>query len=404
MDPSVERRGPGRRADDRQRQVDEERLRAAFLHAPSGIALLDERQEIVGVNPALCRLVGRDPAALLHVPVTALIHPNDVPAVKRLLDAVMGTEHAPEGAEVRCARSDGTARWVELTLARIADEAAGNWVVAQLLDVHDRRAALERVRASEARSSALARELRERNAQLHESNERLRRFASLASHDLSAPLASISKVLALIERRSGAALQLQDRELLAVGRERAAGMRVLVHDMLEYARGAGTLAPELVDLGVITAEALESLGEDELARDPLVQIEPLPTVCADPGQLLRVMRNLLGNAVKYAGADVRPRLRVDARRRPNAWEIRVADNGPGVAEADRKRIFGMLERAHPRSVPGSGLGLAICAEIVGRHGGEIWVEPVEGGGSRFAFTLPDGPVPGDALRLGSASA
>ena len=124
-------------------------------------------------------------------------------------------------------------------------------------------------------------------------------------------------------------------------------------------------------------------------RDPQIHIGAMATVRADREQLLRVLHNLLHNALKFADAGARPVIHVDARRTDAGWEVAVSDNGPGVAAADRIRIFDMLERAQPRETSGCGLGLAICAEVVTRHGGEIWVEPGPAGGSRFVFTLPD---------------
>ena len=74
----------------------------------------------------------------------------------------------------------------------------------------------------------------------------------------------------------------------------------------------------------------------------------------------------------------------------NGWTLTVADNGIGVEEAARERIFAMFERLHPRErYKGTGIGLSICKRIVERRGGTIWVEPNAGGGSRFRFRLPD---------------
>jgi signal transduction histidine kinase len=269
------------------------------------------------------------------------------------------------------------------------DDRQDTWIVAHVQDVHARHQADQRVRRSEERNATLAEQLHRRNIELRENNLRLRRFASLASHDLSAPLASMSGVLALIDRRVGGELKADDRELLAAGRARIEQMRGLIGDMLAYARGWTTLRVGDVELGELAREALDGLSEEVLARDPQIHIDALPLVRGDREQLLRVLHNLLHNALKFVETGTRPVLHLDARRRGEAWEIGVADNGPGVPPGDRARIFDMLERAHSRETSGCGLGLAICSEVVTRHGGAIWVQPAPGGGSRFAFTLPD---------------
>ena len=393
FDP-FDRRGRGRRESDRRLRLDADRLRTAFVSAPNGIALLDRGGAIVGVNPSLCSLFGCAPEDLLGVELPVLVHPADADGVRHLLCSSVRRPRSGPRLEVRCVLADSSLRWAELSVAHVQDDEAEDWAVAQIQDVDNRHEAEQRLRHSEERNAALAAELARRNTELHDTNVRLRSFASLASHDLSGPLASISGVLALVERHGGDRLDPRDRELLAAGRERAESMRGLVQDMLSYARDPTTLKLADVDLRALVDEALRTLGEGATGRDPLVTIGALPTVRCDRQQLLRVMRNILGNAVKYVEPGARPALRVEALRRTDSWEIAVTDNGPGVADSDRERIFNMLERAHGRSVPGSGLGLGICAEVVARHGGEIWVESAQGGGSRFAFTLPDDPPAG----------
>jgi two-component system, chemotaxis family, sensor kinase Cph1 len=382
---------PGRRAVDRKHRLDVSRLRTSFIAAPTGIALLDGSGVAIDVNPALCALFGCLPAALLDTALPDLVHPDDVASVRALMLASEERPRPVAQLEIRCVRADGQLRWAELSTSHVigGEDRGKTWIVAHLQDVHARHQADERVQRSEERNAALARELHRRNSELRENNLRLRRFASLASHDLSAPLASVSGVLALIDRRVGGLLESDDRELLAASRVRVEQMRGLIGDMLAYARGWTTLRVDDVDLAEVARAALGGLTEDVQARDPQIHIGALPTVRADREQLLRVLHNLLHNALKFADAGTRPVIHVDARRGDAGWEIAVRDNGPGVAAADRIRIFEMLERAQPRERSGCGLGLAICAEVVTRHGGEIWVEPAPAGGSRFAFTLPD---------------
>jgi signal transduction histidine kinase len=81
---------------------------------------------------------------------------------------------------------------------------------------------------------------------------------------------------------------------------------------------------------------------------------------------------------------------VEAVRGEGEWVIAVRDNGPGVSDRNRKRIFEIFARAHAEDdVPGTGLGLAVCQTIIEHHGGRIWVEPSPGGGATFRFTLPE---------------
>jgi len=382
---------PERRAVDRRHRLDVSRLRTSFIAAPTGIALLDGDGVAIDVNPALCALFGCLPAALLDTTLADLVHPDDVASVRALMAACEERPRPVSQLEVRCVRADGQLRWAKLSTSHVigGEDRGKTWIVAHLQDVHARHQADERERRTEARNAVLAQELHRRNIELRENNLRLRRFASLASHDLSAPLASVSGVLALIDRRVGGLLESEDRELLAASLGRVEQMRGLISDMLAYARGWTTLRIGDVDLADVARAALGGLADEVRTRDPQIHIGAMATVRADREQLLRVLHNLLHNALKFADAGARPVIHVDARRTDAGWEVAVSDNGPGVAAADRIRIFDMLERAQPRETSGCGLGLAICAEVVTRHGGEIWVEPGPAGGSRFVFTLPD---------------
>src|SRR5262249_18802409 len=122
-----------------------------------------------------------------------------------------------------------------------------------------------------------------------------------------------------------------------------------------------------------------------------VTASPLPTVTAVETQLLRVLQNLVHNAIKFRG-DRPIRVHVSAERQDDTWLFRVQDNGIGIEPDDLKKLFkkiGQEGRLHARSkYPGTGLGLGICKKIVESHGGRIGVESELDQGSTFYFTLP----------------
>jgi light-regulated signal transduction histidine kinase (bacteriophytochrome) len=115
---------------------------------------------------------------------------------------------------------------------------------------------------------------------------------------------------------------------------------------------------------------------------------PLPTVLANPTQLLQLFQNLLSNAIKFRTV-VPPTVHISAERQEDAWRFAVRDNGMGIEPQYVERIFAIFQRLHTRSrYPGTGIGLALCKKIVERHGGRIWVESALGQGATFFFTLP----------------
>jgi light-regulated signal transduction histidine kinase (bacteriophytochrome) len=121
-----------------------------------------------------------------------------------------------------------------------------------------------------------------------------------------------------------------------------------------------------------------------------VSSSPLPVVLADRGEMVQVLQNLLGNAIKYAGRGAR--IHAEAVRRGGEWEVSVSDDGPGIDPRYHERIFVLLQRLHRNDeVEGTGIGLAICKKIVEGHGGRIWVDSAPGEGARFTFALPAAP-------------
>jgi len=167
-------------------------------------------------------------------------------------------------------------------------------------------------------------------------------------------------------------------------------MQQLIDDLLLYSRvGRMPLGTDTIDLDEVLAEVVATLDEPIRERGAQVTNDPLPVVRGERVQLTQVLMNLVSNALKFTSPEVTPEVHVSARREGAAWRLSVRDNGIGV-DPDADVIFKMFGRLHPADAyPGTGIGLALVKRIIERHGGKIWVEPADGGGSVFMFTLPD---------------
>jgi signal transduction histidine kinase len=210
----------------------------------------------------------------------------------------------------------------------------------------------------------------------------LRSYADVVAHDLNEPIAGIELLVRLLERRAEEPPSAAVLRQLRASTERA---RDLIDGILVYAR-AGELSVERVALGRIAAEVAEDLGPSLEAAGATLDIGELPEVDGDPRQLRRVLQNLVGNALKFRG-EAPPRVELSALRDSHEWVVTVRDNGLGVDPDQTSRIFEMFSRA-TNEVDGVGIGLAVCRRIIEAHGGHIWVEAAEGGGSAFRFTMP----------------
>jgi light-regulated signal transduction histidine kinase (bacteriophytochrome) len=244
---------------------------------------------------------------------------------------------------------------------------------------------------TERRAVALAERMtesvRESQTDLARSNAELERFAYVASHDLREPLRTITGFLGLLSRRHGARLDDEGREFVELAVAGAKRMDSLIAELLEYSRtGRAKAASEPTDLQIAWNVAVRNLSAAIAESDAEVSCSPLPVVLADRGEMVQVLQNLLGNAIKYGGHGAR--IHAEAIRRGDEWEVSVTDDGPGIDPRYHERIFVLLQRLHRHDeIEGTGIGLAICKKIVEGHGGRIWVESAPGEGARFTFAL-----------------
>lgn len=229
-------------------------------------------------------------------------------------------------------------------------------------------------------------------------------FVSMLVHDMRSPLTSIkgfTDVLAegilgsVTEDQKGAFRNIQS------GSDR---LLMLIEDILDLSKlEAGKMKIDVIPLQILplAERAITDLSALFKEKDMVVCIdvpEELPYVSADGKQLARVLTNLLTNAAKFTSQGGRITLHAaepsacPTEALDSCLQVSVTDNGPGIPADQQGKLFGRYQQLASATMfrKGTGLGLAICKEIIGLHGGEIWVESplTDEGGSRFAFTLP----------------
>lgn len=235
--------------------------------------------------------------------------------------------------------------------------------------------------------------LRESVDRLAASNTDLERFAYVASHDLQEPLRAVVSFSQLLEKRFGEQIGTEGQEYIKYIVQGGKRMSQLVQGLLEFSRidAKGQRFTDL-PLGQALDAALENLSDAIRREDASIEAPPppLPVVRGDPVQLMMLLQNLIGNAIKFHRRGEQPKVRLDCRPGADGMvELRVIDNGIGIEPEHAQQVFQIFRRLHHReSYSGHGIGLAVCRRIVERHGGAIWYERDAGGGSCFVCTLP----------------
>ncbi|MGZ4429893.1 MAG: sensor histidine kinase [Nocardioidaceae bacterium] len=213
------------------------------------------------------------------------------------------------------------------------------------------------------------------------------------SHDLRTPLAGIKAASSAL-RSPDLTLDDADRaELVETVDVSADRLVALVDNLLDMSRlqsGAVSAARTPTDVPAVVQDALHWLDATDSARVSVRWAPGLPSAVADPGFLRHVFANLVDNALRHGGSTVEVRGAPDGQE----VEVRVADHGPGVPEADRERIFAPFQRLGDAPAgQGVGLGLAVARGLTEAMGGRLHAEETPGGGLTVVVRLPAAPVP-----------
>ena len=166
-------------------------------------------------------------------------------------------------------------------------------------------------------------------------------------------------------------------------------MQDMIRDLLSYVTVENRIKQlRLIDCEAIFLEVLSNLEVAIAESDAVIIHDSLPTVMSDASQMLRLLQNLVSNAIKFRMQEKPLLISVQAVEQEKEWLFSVKDNGIGIAPNYSERIFQMCQRLHTQNeYSGTGIGLAVCKKIVDNHGTSIWVESQPGEGATFYFTI-----------------
>lgn len=233
-------------------------------------------------------------------------------------------------------------------------------------------------------------ELRRLTRELGESNEQLESFAAQVAHDLRNPLTALAGYIELASEVPEVAGLPAASRALARAESVADRMTGMIGRLLDYARvGGAPVRRTSVDVRPLVTSAVEDLRTAGMADGADITVDTAVAVDGDPTLLGVLVQNLVGNAVKFAGA-AGGTARVEVTVRPTIGGVQIAvdDNGPGVPLAERELVFEPLERGSNTTAPGFGIGLATCRRIAESHGGRMGIDDSPLGGARVWVVLP----------------
>jgi len=231
-------------------------------------------------------------------------------------------------------------------------------------------------------------QIKKRAEELAASNAELERFAYVASHDLQEPLRMISSFMQLLQRKYTNELDETANQYIRYAVDGADRMKKLILDLLEYSR-IGTNRDQFtdIDMGEVAGQVLQTFDERILKTGALIKVQTMPVIKANRTQMIQLLQNLVGNALKYNNSPV-PEVEIGCDEKNDIWQFFVKDNGIGIEQKYFDKVFAIFQRLHNKSqFSGTGIGLAICKKIAEKHGGNIWIESGVGKGSSFFFTI-----------------
>lgn len=365
-----------RESEERYRMIFENSLDAFFLTIPDGT--------ILSVNPAGCRMFGRDETEIKSLGRNGILDSSD----PRTREGLMERESTGSfKGELTGIKSDGTRFPVEVSSMTFRDHDGKTRTSVTIHDITERKRAEKRIAEF---SADLEKMVSDRTAALEKANRELESFSYTVSHDLRAPLRHIHGFLDLFLREIGEITNDKARGYIEVVNESTLRMGRLIDDLLSFSRmGRAGFTMTYVDMTLLVNEAVRLIGHEIGSRLSQLRIEELPGAYGDRSMLLLVFTNLLSNAFKFTSRSAHPSISVTGEIEGGEAVYCVKDNGAGFDMRYADKLFGVFQRLHRESdYPGTGIGLATVLRVIERHGGRVWAEGVVNKGASFCFALP----------------
>jgi len=340
------------------------------LHKPEGSYLY--------VSPSAYALTGYTPEELKNHPPEYYLHPDDVPVggtseetFNKLLGHSIDSSVITE-SEYRFRKKNGAYIWLNTTSTTVS--------------IDDEVMAL-----TSSSRDITAKKIAERTSiryqkQLQRSNDELKNFAYIASHDLQEPLRMISSYLQLLEHRYKDKLDQDAREFIGFSVDGAERMKRLINALLDYSRVERRFERrQKVDLNQVIQLVQQNLSVSMQDNNAQIYCEDLPVIYGNDTLMIQLFQNLVSNSIKFKSKNS-VEITIEVQEKSDFWLFSVKDNGIGIEEKYQSKIFTIFKKLNSH-ISGTGIGLAVVKKVVELHQGEVWIQSTLNQGTTIYFTL-----------------
>ena len=384
-------------------------FRNLYEYSPVGVVMgTHEKGQLSYANRKFCEMLGYAPLELHSKTVNDITFQEDIGIQKDKYQQLIAGKISSFELEKRYLCKNGDMLWAHVSISVARDHHGQvKYDIVIVQDISQRKRTEEVLRNNDRKINSLLQELQYKNAELEEkvnertqtleksnielkrSNQDLEQFAYIASHDLQEPLRMVGNFVQLLEKKYTDVIGEEGKVFIGFAVDGVNRMSKLIQNLLTYSRvGRKDVAFSKVNLNNIIDKKVLDLSQRIKDSQAIVDLYQLPSqIFCEPNQLGIVFYNLIGNAIKFNNSP-HPQIVIKQEDKEREWLFSVADNGIGIENKYKERVFEIFKRLHRREeYEGTGIGLSLCKRIVNRHKGDIWFDSTPGNGTTFYFTI-----------------